>query len=60
MKKLMMAAATFAAILMSNVGHAQTLNITNWTWNPGLVVGDLRRYTPTTPNYLAQIGRAHV
>lgn len=56
MKKLMMAAATFAAILVSNVGHAQTLNITNWTWNPGLVVGDLRRYTPNTPNYLALNG----
>ncbi|WP_225883417.1 PEPxxWA-CTERM sorting domain-containing protein [Sphingomonas aliaeris] len=53
MKKLMIAAATFAAALTSNIGHAETINVTNWSWNPGLVVGDIRNLTPAAPDYLA-------
>ncbi|KQS04320.1 hypothetical protein ASG11_08710 [Sphingomonas sp. Leaf357] len=53
MKKLMIAAATFAAALGSSAGNAQSINVTSWNWSPGLVVGDVRRYTPSSPNYLA-------
>lgn len=53
MKKLMIAAATFAAALTSNVSHAESINVTNWGWNPGFVVGDVRRLTPASSNYLA-------
>jgi hypothetical protein len=53
MKKLMIAAATFAAALTSNISHAESIDVTSWTWNPGMVVGDVRNLTPASPNYLA-------
>ena len=53
MKKLMIAAATLAAVLTSTAANAESINVTNWTWNPGMVVGDVRNQTPAAPNYLA-------
>ena len=52
--RIKMIAAAMAMFVVPGVAGAQSIQLSNWTWSPGLVKSDARRYAPASPSYFAR------